>query len=143
MSSTMQAGWEHFPHGADIGIRGWGPTPSEAFEQAGLALTAVVVEPSGVQRDIAVDIARDAPTLDDLLVEWLNALIFEMATRQAVFGAFRVQIVNHHLQATAYGERLDPDRHEVAVEPKGATYTALRVARSPGDAWEAQCVIDV
>lgn len=139
----MQAGWEHFPHGADIGIRGWGPTPAEAFEQAALALTAIVAEPSSVRHDISVDIARDAPTLDDLLVEWLNALVFEMATRHALFGAFRVQIVNHHLRGIAYGEGVDPDRHELAVEPKGATYTALHVARTGDARWEAQCVVDV
>jgi tRNA nucleotidyltransferase (CCA-adding enzyme) len=136
-------GWEHFPHGADIGIRGWGPTPAAAFEEAGLALTAIVVEPASVKREIAVDIALDAPTLDDLFVEWLNALIFEMATRQAAFGAFRVRILNEHLQATAFGERIDPERHDVAVEPKGATYTALQVAQMQDGAWQAQCVVDV
>lgn len=34
--------WEHFPHGADIGVRGFGPTMAAAFEQAALAMTAVV-----------------------------------------------------------------------------------------------------
>jgi len=34
--------WEHFPHEADIGVRGFGATPAEAFEQAALALTAAV-----------------------------------------------------------------------------------------------------
>ena len=30
--------WEHFEHGADIGVRGIGPTPASAFEQAALPL---------------------------------------------------------------------------------------------------------
>ena len=38
------ARWEHFPHDADIGVRGFGTTPAEAFEQAALALTAVVTQ---------------------------------------------------------------------------------------------------
>jgi len=35
--------WEHFRHGADIGVRGIGVTQSEAFEQIALALTTVIV----------------------------------------------------------------------------------------------------
>ena len=34
--------WEHFPHGSDVGVRGWGSTPAAAFEQAAVALTAAV-----------------------------------------------------------------------------------------------------
>lgn len=139
----MRTGWEHFPHEADVGIRGWGRTPAEAFEQAGLALTAVLVDPATVRPDLAVEIRHGAPTLEDLFVEWLNALIFEMAVRQMLFGSFQVQITDHHLEAVAAGERIDPDRHDPAVEPKGATYTALRVARTQSERWEAQCVIDV
>ena len=40
--------WEHYEHGADIGVRGFGGTKAEAFEQAGLALTAVVCDLRGV-----------------------------------------------------------------------------------------------
>ena len=40
--------WEHFEHGADVGVRGIGPTPASAFEQAALALTAVITEPDAV-----------------------------------------------------------------------------------------------
>ncbi|HKJ23114.1 MAG TPA: archease, partial [Gammaproteobacteria bacterium] len=38
-------GWEHFPHDADVGIRGTGDTPEEAFAQAAVAMTAVVTDP--------------------------------------------------------------------------------------------------
>ena len=40
-SAMSRARWEHFPHDADVGVRGFGPTPAEAFAQAALALTAV------------------------------------------------------------------------------------------------------
>ena len=36
--------WEHFHHESDIGIRGFGSTREKAFEQAALALTAVITE---------------------------------------------------------------------------------------------------
>jgi tRNA nucleotidyltransferase (CCA-adding enzyme) len=141
--SAQRTGWEHFPHGADIGVRGWGATAAGAFEQAALATSAIVVDPSLVRLETAIDVSCEAASLDDLFVEWLNAVIFEMGTRQMVFGSFAVAIDGHRLTASARGERLDPDRHDGGVEPKGATYTMLRVAHRDDGAWEAQCVVDV
>lgn len=133
--------WEHFAHGADVGVRGIGPTRESAFEQAALALTGVITDPAVVRSSVAVGIACEAPG-DVLLVDWLNALIFEMATRHLLFGAFEVAIDGSRLSATARGEPVDPVRHEPAVEVKGATFTALRVAEDRG-VWIAQCVVDV
>lgn len=143
VSTEDPAGWDHFPHGADVGIHGWGPTPAEAFEQAALALTAICVDPASVRDEMPVAIACEAPTLDDLFVEWLNTVIFEMAARHMAFGAFRVAIADRRLTATASGEPLDPERHDPGVEPKGATYTALRVAPDADGRWHARCVVDV
>jgi SHS2 domain-containing protein len=141
--SAQRSGWDHVPHGADIGVRGWGSTVAAAFEQVALATTAIVADPSLIRPETSVDISCEAASLEDLLVEWLNAVIFEMATRQMVFGAFRVRIEEHRLTASARGERLDPDRHDAGVEPKGATYTRLRVDHREDGMWEAQCVVDV
>ena len=135
-------GWTHFEHGADIGVRGFGPTIEAAFEEAARALTAVVVDPDEVSPTLSVDIACAAPDDEILLVDWLNAVIFEMAARGMVFGAFEVHISEGRLAATARGEPVDRVRHTPAVEVKGATFTELRVAKQK-DGWIAQCVVDV
>lgn len=135
--------WEHFPHGADIGVRGIGSSESEAFEQAALALTAVVTEPSSVTPRDAVAIRCEAPDDELLLADWLNALVYEMATRGALFGRFAVKLDGRRLEATAWGEPVDRARHRPAVEVKGATYTALLVEQRADGAWIAQCVVDV
>lgn len=135
--------WEHFPHGADIGVRGIGTTREEAFAAAALALTAVLTDPARVDAKDAVEIRCEAPDDELLLVDWLNALVYEMATRNALFGRFEVKLDDHRLQATAWGEPLDRERHRPAVEVKGATYTALSVAQGPDGQWIAQCVVDV
>ncbi len=135
--------WELFEHGADVGVRGIGASAAAAFEQAALALVAVGVDPARVRCATPVDIRCEAPDVELLLVDWLNALVYEMATRGWVFGRFEVLLVDHRLEATAYGEPLDPARHEPAVEVKGATYTALVVAPRDDGAWVAQCVVDV
>jgi SHS2 domain-containing protein len=135
--------WELIPHGADIGVRGVGSSKEESFEQAALALTAIVTEPSSVAAKEPVDIACEAPDDELLLVEWLNALIYEMATRNMLFARFEAHIDSHKLVGKAWGESIDIDRHEPGVEVKGATCTELKVAQGADGVWVAQCVVDV
>lgn len=142
-SPGVPARWEHFEHGADIGIRGVGPTPAAAFEQAALALTGVATDPSCVRDSEAVSIRCPGHDLEPLLVDWLNALVFETATRKLLFARTEVSIGPDGLEGRAWGEPVDVVRHQPAVEVKGATYTMLRVERTREGAWVAQCVVDV
>jgi len=139
----VAARWEHFPHGADIGVRGFGATREQAFEQAAVAMTAVITDPERIAGSGRVEIGCQAPDDDLLLADWLNALVYEMATRKWLFGRFEVCIHGQLLTAQAWGEPVDGARHCPAVEVKGATYTALRVAQETGGTWVAQCVVDV
>ncbi|MDX8407220.1 MAG: archease [Mariprofundaceae bacterium] len=135
--------WEHFHHGADIGVRGTGESLEEAFVQAARALSAVVASPDRILARQPVNIIANAPNPEILLVDWLNSLIFEMATRHMLFSRFDVNITGHRLIARAWGEAIDIRRHQPAVEVKGATCTGLRVARMEDGSWLAQCVVDV
>ncbi|MGD9545525.1 MAG: archease [Methylocystis sp.] len=137
------ARFEHFPHDADIGVRGFGRTPSEACEQAALAMMATILDPAAVRLEQSVDVMIEAPRLDVLLVDWLNALIYEMAERRMVFGAFDVKIENNRLNGRARGESVSRARHAPVVEVKGATYTELAFVEDQPGLWRAQCVIDV
>jgi len=137
-----RAGWEHFSHDADIGVRGFGTTAAEAFAQAALALTAVVTR-APVEPSIAVEVSCEAPDLELLFVDWLNLIIYEMAVRRMLFGRFAVTITGIRLEAKLWGEPVDIARHAPACEPKGATYTALRVAEDVEGRWSAACVVDV
>ena len=142
-SETMQRNWEHFPHQADIGVRGTGSTKEAAFEGAGLALTAVITDPGSVAQSESVSISCEAPDDELLLVDWLNALVYEMATRNMLFGRFAERFNDHSLHATAWGEPIEVERHQPAVEVKGATYTELSVKQDEQGRWIAQCVVDV
>jgi tRNA nucleotidyltransferase (CCA-adding enzyme) len=135
--------WEHFAHDADMGVRGIGASKQDAFEQAALALTAVITDPQAVGPREKVEIACEDPDDGLLLVDWLNALVYEMATRKLLFGRFEVRLSGHRLEARAWGEKIDVARHQPAVEVKGATLTCLRVGQEPDGTWVAQCVVDV
>jgi SHS2 domain-containing protein len=134
--------FENFAHDADIGVRGRGPTLGEAFANAGRALTAVVTDPASVREVLSVEITCEASDPELLLFDWLNALVFEMATRRVLFGRYDVTVEGARLRARAFGEPVEVSRHHPAVEVKGATWTGMRVARE-GGAWVAECVVDV
>lgn len=144
MKSHRQEGsWELFAHDSDIGVRGFGKTRDIAFEEAAYALSAVVTDLSSVESLEIIDIVCNATNDELLFYEWLNALIYEMATCEMLFSRFSVQIHDHGLTGKAWGEKIDVDRHQPAVEIKGATMTELRVARDSDGYWLAQCVVDV
>jgi len=135
--------WEHFEHKADIGVRGFGHTLGESFEQAALALTAVAADPACIRAAETVEIECRGSDPELLFVDWMNAIIFEASTRGMLFGRFEVDIAGDVLRGKLYGEAVDRTRHQPAAEAKGATYTELRVARQADGLWLAQCVIDV
>jgi SHS2 domain-containing protein len=140
---VVAATWEHFDHDADIGIRGIGPSAASALEQAAIAATAVIADPSRVRTEEAVEIVCDGGDPGLLLAAWINALVHEMACRRMLFGRFEVRLLGNHLEARAWGEKVDIHRHQPAVEIKGATFTELRMEPSPSGGWLAQCVVDV
>ena len=98
---TGDAYWEHFPHGADVGVVGVGSTLEIAFEQAARALTAAITDIETVHPTDRVAIECEARDPERLLVAWLNDLIFEMATRQMLFSRFRVHIDGDRLTGEA------------------------------------------
>jgi SHS2 domain-containing protein len=135
--------WEHFPHPADMGIRGVGPSMEAAFEQAALAMTAATIDPAVITPCQVVEIHRKEKDVELLYLAWLNALLFEMDTRRMVFGRFKVHIKAGRLTATAWGEGIDLHRQELLVEVKAATYAELEVRQREDGLWVAQCIVDV
>jgi len=142
-NKTITPYWEHFEHGADIGIRGIAPTLEQAFEQTAVAMTAVITNPDLVSASKAVSIRCEAPDNELLLLDWINELVYEMAVQGLLFKHYQVAINDGKLSAIAFGEAVDRQKHEPAVEIKGATFTELRVYQQPNGTWVAQCIVDV
>lgn len=139
---TANKRWEHFTHEADIGIRGLGSSIAEAFEMGALALTNVVTESLLVRPLKSFAIQCEAPDLDILFADWINAIIYQMALKKMLFSRFHVTVNHLKLQAVIHGEPVDRVRHQPIVEVKGATYTELKVFCN-NNLWTAQCVVDV
>ena len=135
--------WEHFEHEADMGVRGYGNTLAEAFEQTALAMSSVIADINNIKAIECINVECNAPDDEVLLVDWLNELVYQMATRRMLFSSFAVSIDNHHLTATICGETAVPEKHQPAVEVKGATFTELNVRQNTDGSWMSQCVVDV
>lgn len=138
----MAVHYETFEHEADIGIRGFGLTIEEAFENAAIALYSVMVTVGSIELHDERAFSVTAPDLELLFVEWLNALLSLSDIERMVFSKFEVSISGMSLTARAWGEHLDRDRHQPHVEIKGATYHLLSVKKER-DMFVAQCVVDV
>jgi SHS2 domain-containing protein len=136
------AGWELFHHDADVGVEGRGATVEEAFEQAALALTAIVTD-AHIEAHEPVEVSCSRSDLELLLVDWLDAIIFEMSVRKMLFSRYAVRIKDLRLEGTLWGEPVDVANHAPACEPKGATLTALSVGQDRDGLWHARCVVDV
>ena len=134
--------YETFEHGADIGIRGFGGTAAEAFENAAVALFSVMVNVHAVEPREKRTISATSPDHELLLIEWLNALLSLSDIEHMVFSKFKVKMEGASLTGTAWSEKLDQERHEPNVEIKGATYYMLKVTEADGR-FVAQCVVDV
>ena len=132
-----------FPHDADVGVRGYGRAPAEAFANAARAMTSAITPLAKIAPREAVEVSCSAPDLEILFVDWLNAVIFEMATRKMLFSAFDLSIEDGGLRGTLSGEAVDVGRHAPSVEPKGATLTGLSVRQETDGRWIAECIVDV
>ena len=134
----MKPRWEHFEDGPRTGVRGFGSTPAEAFEQAGLAFTATLADPGRVGAWETLELRCEAPDLERLLATWLRLLAAEAATRQLLFSRFALRIDGVRLSARAWGEQMDL-RHRPL--PRLAEGVAPHAGRH-GDGWLAQASLE-
>ena len=126
-----------------MGIRGVDQTLEGAFAEAAYAMVAVMCDPRTVRPTEPIDILCDSLDVELLFADWLNSLIFEMDSRKMLFSRFNISIDGTQLWAKAWGEKIDPLRHELAAEVKAATYMELKVCKTDTGLWQAQCVVDV
>jgi SHS2 domain-containing protein len=139
----MSVGYELVDHTADIGVRLWGPTAEEVFEQAALALFSLVCDPLHVDQRETVEVRLEAEAMDLLLAAWLNELLYVFEARSLVLTQFDIDELNEHsLRAHVSGEPLDTSRHIVCGGVKAATLHELALEQRE-EGWEGFVLLDV
>lgn len=137
--------FELLEHEADVGIRGWGKTVEEAFENGARAMFSVMVNLEKVEPRNEIKVEVKAEDITSLFIEWLNALLAQRDISEMVFSDFAVKIEGNKevsLSGKARGEPLDQEKHEIRTEVKAATYFGLKSGEEKGMHF-FQCVLDI
>ena len=142
--------FETFEHSADIGIRGYGKTLSEAFSNTLKAITVLIAEKKidweNVNLEKKIPIKIEAELLDELLVMFINKVLTLFYIEKILFFEFRGKIEKkkdkYILEGEILGEKYFTEKFGCGVEIKGATFTMTEVKKEKG-LWIAQCVVDV
>ncbi len=140
--------YEYRDHTGEAWLVAWGATIEEAFAEGAKALFDLMVNVQDVEPREVVEIALEAEGLDRLFFEWLNALLVQKDSQGLVFSKFEVSISRddgnggYALQARAWGEPYDVEKHGSKVDVKAATYSGLRCEETP-EGWRVECVVDI
>jgi len=139
----MTGRFEFVDHTGDLGVRVFGQTLPELFQQAAEALTFIITDPETIQIKETRKILLEAKTDEELLITWLNELVYLFDTEGVLFKIFEVlSIHDHHLEALAQGEIYIEDRHPIKTTVKAATYHQLKIEHHRG-VWTAQVIFDL
>lgn len=136
---------ETFEHTADLGLRVTGTDLADLFQAAAEGLFDAIVANRDEVRDLESEsVSLAAETLPDLLLAWLNELIFRSETRHRLYRRFDVTVDENppRLEATIVGEPIDRDRHVLDHEVKAATHHGVRLEPGP-DGWMAEVIVDI
>jgi SHS2 domain-containing protein len=135
--------YETFEHTADLGLRIRAADLDTLFVDAARCLFSAIVEDLATVQPIQkLEIRLDAEEVDYLLFDWLRQLLFHFDSEHLLLGKFEVRVTDAGLTATAWGEPLDPARHNLEHEVKAITYHGLRVEKT-GDEWVAEVIVDI
>ena len=136
---------EVFDHTADVGLRIKGDDPVDLFRTAAEGLfDYVVANREEVRVDRTEAVALRADSTADLLIDWLNELIFRCETQHVLFTRFDVHLADDglSLEATIGGEAIDRVRHVLDHEVKAVTHHGASLERE-GTAWVAEVILDI
>jgi SHS2 domain-containing protein len=130
-------------HTADVGLEVEAPTLELLFERAGLAMAGLMVDLTAVEPRERVTLAVTGENREELLHDWLQALLVRFGTDAFVPCELAVEAMSdRHVAGTAAGERFDRGRHRLLTELKGVTWHQLAVRRHDGG-WWARIIFDV
>jgi len=132
---------------ADVAFEATGKTPEEMFESAGTAVLGTMVrDPKKIKPKTKVSIEKKEKSIEKLLFDFLDELIFLKDAEQMFFSEFKVNISgkegDYLLKAEAFGEKIDPKRHDIVIDAKAVTMHKFKVEKT-AEGWRTQVIIDV
>jgi SHS2 domain-containing protein len=132
---------------SDVAFEAWGDTAEDLFVAAADATMNIMVEDLSTIADREHrTLTVEADALDMLLFELLQEQIFYKDAERLLLRVPKVQIRHQEdhfmLSAEAYGEELNPDRHELVVDVKAVTLHRFEVKQT-SQGWKATVILDI
>lgn len=140
-------GHRFLDHTADTGVEVWAPDREGLFSEALRAFTDTITDVAAVEPVVARELAVGAESLPDLMLEWLEELLYRFETEGLLFSgaqvALREEAGRLALSARAAGEEYDAGRHPLKILIKAVTYHHLEVNHRDDGTWRAQVIFDI
>jgi len=129
---------------ADVCFVAYGKDLNELFVNAALALFETMINTTQLEPKIKRIVQIKGEDMKSLLFDWLNELLFYYGSENLAFSKFDVEVdeKNFKLKAVCWGEKIDPEKHEIRTEVKATTYHKMKIEKTK-DGWEAQVILDV
>jgi SHS2 domain-containing protein len=135
--------YEQFPHTADIGVRVYGKDLKELFANAAFAMFDIIADLEGMKVSATKDIELKAANYEELLVAWLDELLYNFYTKWVIFSDFRIEELDeHHIKAKALGRSVGENKNRLKTEIKAATYHDLNINKT-ADGYEVEIIFDI
>ena len=135
--------YEQFSHTADIGVRVFGKTLKELFENAAFAMFDILADLEGIKGEITQDFELTASNHEELLISWLDELLYNFYAKNIIFYKFEVtELSVDVIRAKASGRSVSENRNRLKTEIKAATYYNLKIIKKD-DYYEVDIIFDV
>jgi len=135
--------FEVLEHTADVGVVAYGDSPAELMANVAQAMFHLMADLEQVQEKESRHISVRGHDWESLLVHWLVELLYYVDAEGLLFRRFQVEALEpYRLEALAFGERMDRERHSLHLGIKGITRHLLAVGREDGR-WWARVIFDI
>ncbi|MBI5573362.1 MAG: archease [Elusimicrobia bacterium] len=133
--------FETINHTSDVGIIAYGKTPGKIFENAAFGMFSLITDIEKVSEKILISVSIDAHDNEELLITFLNELLYYYSTKKVLFKRFDILKINEtHLDANISGEQIST--HVISNDIKAATYHNMKIEKIT-DGYKTQIIFDV
>jgi len=135
--------YEQIPHTADIAVRVYGKDLKELFANAAYAMFDIIADLDGLKDTVSIDLDLKAPSKEELLVSWLDELLYNFYTKGIIFFRFDITTLGEkEIFGKAFGRHVGENKNRLKTEIKAATYHDLTIKETP-DGYSVEIVFDV
>jgi SHS2 domain-containing protein len=143
LKSPNMKRYEQFPHTADIGVHVYGATVKELFQNAAFSMFDIIADLEGLKESISKDILLSAPNPDELLVAWLDELLYNFYTKSIIFSRFDIEeLSDTSIKAKVYGRSVGDNKNRLKTEIKAVTYSGLAIKKTK-EGFQVDIIFDV